>query len=233
MTNVFAAAAFSVLIAGTASAQQSQPSQAPQQANPSGTSAPPADAFKNAGRPESHGGTVHSPQVGAGSATHDTRELVHAVARSTTTAQQYGNLASMRHASGAAHELGDRMILTNSRINKALVAAYPELRGSEQMSPEERGTFDNLARRANEAEFGVSLAQWVMETYPGAISALERLGQGPQFRELATTALPELRAQLADANRLLETARASPSQVESKPGAAAGSNATGAKARSD
>src|SRR5829696_6681293 len=139
MQKLLILATVSLLTLGPASAQQNQPSQAPHVANPTGTSSPPEDPFKNAGRPESHGGAVHSPQVGAGagSLAPDTRQAVEGLARNTGVAQQYGNLASMRHASGAVHELGDRMILTNSRINNALTALDAGLQATEQMPPEE------------------------------------------------------------------------------------------------
>jgi hypothetical protein len=205
--------------------QGQQPAQAPSVASPTGTSAPPDDPFRNAGRPESHGGTVHAPQVGAASASAigDMRQAAEALAQNTVTAQQYGNLASMRHASGAIQQLGDRMIVTNSRINKALAEAYPELRRSEQMRPEERGAFDNLARGADENEFGARVAQGVSQNYPQAISALERLGQDGRFRELAGSAVPELRAQLNDANRILQTANASPAPGQGSQPTATGS----------
>ncbi|QFU14832.1 hypothetical protein [Microvirga thermotolerans] len=121
-----------------------------------------ADPHKDGGRPESHGGTVHAPQVNgtqSESLTPEMRRTVETLARSTVTAQQYGHLASKRHASGAAHDLGDRMALTDSRINRALTEAVPDLRDTAQIPAQERGTFDNLARDADEQQFGVSLAQ--------------------------------------------------------------------------
>ena len=78
------------------------------------------------------------------------------------------------------------------------------------MSAQERGTFDNLARNADELQFSVSVAQWVNQTYPQVITGLERLGQRPELREVASSAAPELRAQLSDAQKILRTAAAAP-----------------------
>jgi hypothetical protein len=138
------------------------------------------------------------------------RQTAENLARSTVTAQQYGNLASKRHTSGAVHDLGDRMVLTNSRISRALSQGIPELRGSAEMPASERGTFDNLARHADEVQFGVSVAQWVVQTYPQAISALEQLGRQSQFSELAGASVPEMRSQLSEAQRILQSASAAP-----------------------
>ena len=192
--------------------QQEQPrSMVPSRAEQAPTSNPPADPHKDGGRPESHGGTVHAPQVGAGAPLPaDMRQTAENLARSTVTAQQYGNLASKRHTSGAVHDLGDRMVLTNSRISRALSQGIPELRGSAEMPASERGTFDNLARHADEVQFGVSVAQWVVQTYPQAIGALEQLGRQSQFSELATASVPEMKSQLSEAQRILQSASAAP-----------------------
>ncbi len=193
--------------------QQEQPrSMVPSRAEQAPTSNPPADPHKDGGRPESHGGTVHAPQAGAGAPLPaDMRQTAENLARSTVTAQQYGNLASKRHTSGAVHDLGDCMVLTNSRISRALSQGIPELRGSAEMPASERGTFDNLARHADEVQFGVSVAQWVVQTYPQAISALEQLGRQSQFSELAGASVPEMRSQLSEAQRILQSASAAPS----------------------
>jgi len=228
MNYVLAAAGLCVALSSgsLAWAQQSQPSPAAPVASPQGTSAPPADPFKDGGRPESHGGdqpaasrnpaAVQAPQP----LTAEKRQALETIAHTTLTAQQYGNLASKRHASAAMHELGDRMVLTNSRINRAL-AAYPDLRLPEGMPPEERSTFDALARRANEVEFGVSVAQWVTENYPRTIAAIEGVGQAPELREVTSAAMPELRSQLAEAQRILQIASTDPAQLRStgQPGA--------------
>jgi hypothetical protein len=210
----FAATAFcALLMAQPTWAQQDQPrSMTPSRAEQNPTSNPPEDPHKDGGRPESHGGTVHAPQAGATAAPlpADLQQTVEGLARNTVTAQQYGNLASKRHTSGAVHELGDQMLLTNSRINRALTEAVPDLRGSAQMPASERGTFDNLARDADEVQFGVSIAQWVVQTYPQTISALEKLGQTSQFSEVANSAVPEMKAQLSDAQRILQSASAAP-----------------------
>jgi len=127
----FAAPAFcALLVLQPAWAQQGSPrSMTPAQAETNPTSGPPADPHKDGGRPESHGGTVHAPQVGAATPLPaDMKPIAESLARNAITAQQYGNLASKRHTSGAVHELGDKMLLTNSRINRALTAAVPELR---------------------------------------------------------------------------------------------------------
>jgi hypothetical protein len=203
-----------LLVIPPALAQQGQvPSTTPSRASPEPTSNPPADPFKDGGRPESHGGTVHAPQVessvtgSALSLSPEIRQTVESLAENALTAQQYGNLAADRHASEAAHELGDQMVVTNSRINRALTAAVPGLRTSEQMPAKERATFDSLARHADENQFGVSLAQWVTQNYPETISALQHLSQESGFRELTSSALPELQAQLSDAQRILQTVR--------------------------
>jgi hypothetical protein len=208
-----AATAFCALLAlQPASAQQDQPrSTTPSRAEPGPTSNPMADPHKDGGRPESHGGTVHAPQVNAGAPLPaDMKPTAESLARNAVTAQQYGNLASKRHTSGAVHELGDRMVLTNSRINRALSQGIPELRGSAEMPASERGTFDNLARDADEVQFGISVAQWVAQTYPQAISDLEKLGQQGPFSELASSALPEMKAQLSDAQGILQSASNAP-----------------------
>jgi len=169
-----------------------------------------ADPHKDGGRPESHGGTVHAPQTGQGAALPaDMKPTAESLARNAITAQQYGNLASKRHTSGAVHDLGDRMVLTNSRINRALTAAAPEL-GNVQIPEKERGTFDNLARDGDEVQFGANVAQWVVQSYPQAISDLEKLGQQGQLGELASSAVPEMKAQLSEAQRILQSASASP-----------------------
>jgi hypothetical protein len=126
------------------------------------------------------------------------------------TAQQFGNLASKRHTSGAVHDLGDSMVLTNSRISRTLNQGIPELRGRAEMPASERSTFDNLARDADEVQFGVSVAQWVVQTYPQTIGALEQLGRQRQFSELATASVPEMKAQLSEAQRILKSASATP-----------------------
>jgi hypothetical protein len=210
-------------------AQQDQPrSMAPSRAENAPTSNPPADPHKDGGRPESHGGTVHAPQVGAGAPlSADMRQTAETLARSTVTAQQYGNLASKRHTSGAVHDLGDRMVLTNSRINRALTAAAPDLRDV-QIPPQERGTFDNLARDADEVQFGVSVAQWVVQTYPQAIGALEQLGRQGEFGDLASSAVPEMKSQLSEAQRILQSASGTPGGQPASTGAV-----TDPKKRSD
>jgi hypothetical protein len=181
----------------------------PNKAGPQGTSSPLPDPHKDGGRPESHGGQVHAPQTRAGGqlATHN-REQVHNLVRISVTAQQYGNLASKRHTSGAVHDLGDRMVLTNSRINRALTTAVPDLRTSEQIPAPERATLDSLARDADETQFGISIAQWVVQNYPQAVRALERLKEAPELREMTDAALPEMQAQLGEARRILQTAGA-------------------------
>jgi hypothetical protein len=158
------------------------------------------------------------------------RQAIESLARSTVTAQQYGNLASKRHTSGAVHDLGDRMVLTNSRVNRALTTVHPDLRASEQMPAEERGTFDTLARNADEVQFGVSVAQWVAQTYPQTISALERVRETAQLKEMAESAIPELQAQLSDAQKILQSASASPSGQPTSTGAV---GTGGAKTQSD
>lgn len=194
-------------------AQQSQPrSMTPSRAEPNPTSNPPADPHKDGGRPESHGGTVHAPQLGGAqtSLSPEMRQAAEALARSAITAQQYGNLASKRHTSGEMHDLGDQMVLTNSRINRALSALSPELGASETMPAQERASFDNLARDADEVQFGISVAQWVAQTYPRAISALEQLEKTAELRNMAASAIPDLRAQLSSAQTILQSARATP-----------------------
>jgi hypothetical protein len=86
------------------------------------------------------------------------------------------------------------------------MAADPELRNV-QMPETQRSTFDSLARNADEMQFGVSVAQWVAQAYPQAIDALEMLGRHSQFSELAQSALPEMKSQLSDAQRILQSAR--------------------------
>ena len=202
-----------------AAAQQDQPrSTTPSRAEQSPTSSPMADPHKDGGRPESHGGTVHAPQVGQGAALPaDMKPTAESLARNAITAQQYGNLASKRHTSGAVHDLGDRMVLTNSRINRALTAAAPEL-GNVQIPEKERGTFDNLARDSDEVQFGTNVAQWVVQSYPQAISDLEKLGQQGRLGELASSAVPEMRAQLSEAERILQSASASPNGQPTETG---------------
>jgi hypothetical protein len=154
--------------------------------------------------------TVHAPQVNAAAPLPaDMKPTAESLARNSVTAQQYGNLASKRHTSGAVHDLGDRMILTNSRINRALTAAAPDLRDV-QIPEKERGTFDSLARDADATQFGANVAQWVVQSYPQAISDLEKLGQQSQFSELANSAVPEMKSQLSDAQRILQSTSASP-----------------------
>ncbi|KLK90888.1 hypothetical protein AA309_23510 [Microvirga vignae] len=138
------------------------------------------------------------------------RQKVESLARTAITAQQYGNLASKRHTSAAVHELGDQMVVTNSRINRALTTLDPNLQNRELMPAQERGTFDNLARNADEVQFGVSVAQWVVQSYPQTISALEQLGQTSELQELAASTIPDLKAQLSDAQMILQSASATP-----------------------
>jgi hypothetical protein len=206
-----AATAFcALLVAQPTWAQQDQTrSMSPSRAETNPTSNPPADPHKDGGRPESHGGTVHAPQIDSTSLPSEMRQSVERLARTAITAQQYGNLASKRHTSGAVHDLGDQMVLTNSRINRALTAIAPNLQNT-QIPEQERGTFDNLARDGDEVQFGISIAQWVTQTYPQTISTLERLGQSPELSEMATSAIPDLRAQLSSAQQILQSASASP-----------------------
>jgi hypothetical protein len=208
------AAAVLLLLAvgsGSSPAQQSPGLVVAPRASTGGTSAPPADPFKDGGRPESRGGTMQQPAGTAAAGlplSPDARQAVETLSRHALTAQQYGNLASKRHTTGAMHDLGDRMVLTNSRINKALSAVACHLPSAELMSPAERSTFDAVARNANETEFGVSVAQWISENYPRSIAALEQAEQTPALREAAAANLPELRAQLAEAQRILQAAGA-------------------------
>ena len=206
-----ATALCTLLLALPAAAQQDRPrSTTPSQAEQTPTSNPMADPHKDGGRPESHGGTVHTPQANAATPLPAAmKPTAESLARNTVTAQQYGNLASKRHTSGAVHDLGDRMVLTNSRINRALTAAAPDL-GNMQIPEKERGTFDSLARDADETQFGVNVAQWVVQSYPQAIGDLERLGQQGQLGELVSSAVPEMKAQLSEAQRILQSASASP-----------------------
>lgn len=46
----------------------------------------------------------------------------------TLTTQEFGNLASLRPASGAVHDLGHRVSLTASRIKSMLTSTQPEPR---------------------------------------------------------------------------------------------------------
>jgi len=119
--HITATALCTLLVALPAAAQQDQPrSTTPSRAETNPTSSPMADPHKDGGRPESHGGTVHAPQVGQGAALPaDMKPTAESLARNTVTAQQYGNLASKRHTSGAVHDLGDQMVLTNSRRRSA------------------------------------------------------------------------------------------------------------------
>lgn len=202
-----ATALCALLMALPAAAQQDQPrSTTPSRAETNPTSNPPADPHKDGGRPESHGGTVHAPQVNAATPLPaDMKPTAESLARNSVTAQQYGNLASKRHTSGAVQELGDKMVLTNSRIIRALTAAAPDL--SDVKIPEkERGTFDSLARDADETQFGMNVAQWVVQSYPQAIGDLEKLGQQGPLQELASSAVPEMKAQLSEAQRILQSA---------------------------
>jgi hypothetical protein len=226
---VAAPALCALLIALPAAAQQDQPrSMTPSRAEPVPTSSPLPNPHKDGGRPESHGGTVHVPQVNAAAPLPaDMRDTAESLARNAITAQQYGNLASKRHASGAIHELGDAMALTNSRINRALTAAAPDLRNV-QIPEKQRGTFDTLARDADETQFGISVAQWMAQTYPQAIGDLEKLGQHGQFSELANSTLPDMKSQLSDAKRILQNARNEPSGQPSATG-----TVTDPKKRSD
>jgi hypothetical protein len=98
------------------------------------------------------------------------------------------------------------------------------------MPAEERGTFDTLARNADEVQFGVSVAQWVAQTYPQTISALERVRETAQLKEMAESAIPELQAQLSDAQKILQSASASPSGQPTSTGAV---GTGGAKTQSD
>lgn len=59
-----------------------------------------------------------------------------------------------------------------------------------QIPEKERGTFDNLARDADAMQFGVGVAQWVVQSSPQAISDLEKLGQQGQLGDLADSAVP-------------------------------------------
>jgi hypothetical protein len=207
---------------------------APNRASPEGTSSPLPDPHKDGGRPESHGGSVHAPQVrsnaGAASLSPDVRQLVEVLAQNTLAAQQHGNLASKRHTTGAVHDLGDRMILTNSRINRALTEVDPDLRRSELMSQRDQAALDSLARDADEVQFGVSVAQWVAQTYPQTITSLERLQETPQLKEAASSAIPELRAQLSDAQKILQTAAARPN---GQPAATGTVRPSGSEPKSD
>lgn len=207
-----ATAICALLMAHPTWAQQDQPrSMTPSRAEQNPTSNPPADPHKDGSRPENHGGTMHVPQTGAAAPLPaDMRQMAENLVRNTVTAQQYGNLASKRHTSGAVHELGDQMLLTNSRINRTLTQAVPDLQDSAQMPASERGTFDNLARDGDEVQFGVSVAQWVVQNYPHTISALEQLSQQSQFGELASSAVPEMKSQLSDAQRILQSASMTP-----------------------
>lgn len=207
-----ATALCALLMAHPAAAQQDQPrSTTPSQAETNPTSNPMADPHKDGGRPESHGGTVHTPQVNAAAPLPaDMKPVAESLARNAVTAQQYGNLASKRHTSGAVHDLGDQMVLTNSRINRALTAVAPDLRDV-QIPEKERGTFDSLARDADATQFGANVAQWVVQSYPQAISDLEKLGQQGPFGELASAAVPEMKSQLAEAQRILQSASNAPS----------------------
>src|SRR5829696_9043613 len=185
----FAATAFCALLTLQPGwAQQEQPrSTTPSRAETNPTSNPPADPHKDGGRPESHGGTVHAPQVNAAAPLPaDMRQTAESLARNAVTAQQYGNLASKRHTSSAVHDLGDRMVLTNSRINRALTAVAPDL-SDVRIPDKERGTFDSLARDADETQFGANVAQWVVQSYAQAIGDLEKLGQQGQLGELVST----------------------------------------------
>jgi len=49
-----------------------------------------------------------------------------------------------------------------------------------------------------------------VQSYPQAISDLEKLGQQSQFSELANSAVPEMKSQLSDAQGILQSSSASP-----------------------
>ena len=167
------------------------------------------DVYRN-DLPETHGG-FGLPEIGAGGASALDREgggagALETVAAGAVTAQQFGNLAASKHASGVARDLGDVMILLHSEINERLDGLGEDdetAAGLPQDIPESDQQALNALRDLNDREFNAGFAAWVAEAYPDVIAAWRQLGDAEGFAELAGAVVPHLEDQLAVAEQIV------------------------------
>ncbi len=132
---------------------------------------------------------------------------VEQFAQDAIAAQQIANLATDKHTATAVELLGDRISLTQGRINQDLdkLAAEAELEMPQRMSEEHVQSMEAMTD-LNEDEFASKFVGWVGHTYPRMIGTLEAWsaqGDG-QRKQIAETYLPELQMQLHAANQLME-----------------------------
>lgn len=182
---------------------------APAAAQTSGTAAAEEDVYRN-DLPETHDGFGLPKIEGAELAAvgSEGEQALQVVASGAVAAQQFGNVAAAKHASGAIRDLGDVMILLHSEINDRLDALgeMDEARpGSlpDSMSESARDRLDQL-RDLNDREFDLGFATWVAEEYPYIIGAWRQLGRAEGMSELADAVVPRLEEQLAVAEQVVD-----------------------------
>ena len=162
--------------------------------------------------PETHGGfglpelrAVADAAIEADDAQVGTLETI---AVGAVAAQQFGNLAASKNASGVVRDLGDVMILLHGEINERLdmlgkedetAAGLPQV-----MSGKDQQALDAL-RDLNDREFNAGFAAWVADAYPDLIAAWRQLRDAEGFAELAGAVVPHLEDQLAVAEQVVMT----------------------------
>lgn len=149
--------------------------------------------------PETHDG-VDLPELATDAASQLPDDLQQAFAMASAgalAAQQYGNLAASKYASGAVRDLGDRMVLLNSAISDRLGGEADEALSAPVRADLE--VLDDL----NGEDFDRLFTTWVTTVYPGLIEAWSRLGEHETFADLSQAVTPELEQQLATARDVL------------------------------
>lgn len=145
--------------------------------------------------------------VQAGSQASQTETGIVSFAQDAVATMQIANLATDKNTPAAVALLGDRVSLTQGRINQALDAVLKKegQQGERAMSDEGLAAMKSMTD-LNQEQFAGEFVAWIGHTYPRMISTLEtwaKTGDEPR-KALAATFLPELRNQLQAAQHLTQ-----------------------------
>ena len=159
-----------------------------------------SDVFRN-DLPETHDG-LNLPQIGAAGDLGAEAQTLQVIASGSVAAQQYGNVAAAKQASGVVRDLGDAMVLLHSGINQRLDRLGEQL--PPRIMPE--GARDQLEELddLNEQAFNLGFATSVTDSYPAIIDAWQQIGDGGPLSDLAQAVVPRLQEQLAVAEAVVE-----------------------------
>lgn len=170
------------------------------------------DVYRN-DLPETHTG-FGLPELGEGAAAAVTpeaaglRNALEAISSGAVEAQQFGNLAASKNASGVVRDLGNVMILLHGEINDRLdeLGLGDEIRPlPETMSEGDQARLNEL-RDLNDRAFNAGFAAWITDAYPYMIASWERVGQLDGFGALADAVVPRLKDQLGVAEQVVAAA---------------------------